>query len=119
MPIRLAQKFDCLVIFAEQSVSVCFPRPIDAEIEADLRSIYELNPGICLKYFDGDSDPDDCNLDYRSNWQEWYFSVIDFYDQKEVAFAIATCLREDHGLRVRVRRAAASEVSVTADYSPA
>lgn len=102
MPIKLEQHFDCLVIFTEESVSACFPRPIEEEIEAELRSVCELNPGICLKYFDSDCHPEEQDRDYQSNWQNWIFTVLDFYDQKDVAFAIANCLRNDHGLRVKV-----------------
>lgn len=105
MPIQLEQKFDCLVYFAEQSISVCFPRPIDSLIEADLQSICRENVGISLHYLDGDQDLDEEEeLDYLSNWQTWIFSVMDYYDQKDVAFAIADCLRKDHGLRVSVKR---------------
>lgn len=102
MPIKLQQNFDCVVSFTDQSVSVNFPRPIEAEIEADLRSVCELNPGICLQFFDSNCHLEERPRDYQSNWQSWVFTVLDFYDQKEVAFAIANCLRGDHGLRVKV-----------------
>jgi hypothetical protein len=102
--IQVEQINDVAIAYSGHGVDVTFARLAEAEVEKELQMLGE-KPGVSL--LAGDIlKPILANGDIYAPCQgkSWSFSLGGFYDPQQVAYAIANCLRDEHGLRVALTR---------------